>query len=125
MDARAPQISLDGSHQRQKHGADHIAPDCTGQNFYAIDRGLRDLLQLYLQPADFRTLEPHFTRLGALAGGRLDELARAAESGFSEASPGLARAALRASSPGRQRETVRSFSTEPVMPSYGRPTDRS
>src|ERR1700689_1430437 len=79
MDARAPQISLDGSHQRQKHGADHIAPDCTGQNFYAIDRGLRDLLQLYLQPADFRTLEPHFNRLGALAGGRLDELARAAD----------------------------------------------
>jgi acyl-CoA dehydrogenase len=79
MDARSPQISLDGSHQRQKHGADHIAPDCTGQNFYAIDRGLRDLLQLYLQPADFRTLEPHFNRLGALAGGRLDELARAAD----------------------------------------------
>ena len=25
-----------------------IAPDCAGQNFYAIDRGLRDLLPLYL-----------------------------------------------------------------------------
>jgi acyl-CoA dehydrogenase len=60
-------------------GADHIAPDCAGQNFYAIDRGLRDLLQLYLEPNDFRRLEPHFDRLGALAGGRLDELARAAD----------------------------------------------
>jgi acyl-CoA dehydrogenase len=60
-------------------GRDHIAPDCAGQNFYAIDRGLRDLLQLYLEPNDFRRLEPHFDRLGALAGGRLDELARAAD----------------------------------------------
>jgi len=60
-------------------GADHIAPDCAGQNFYAIDRGLRDLLALYLSPDDFRRLEPHFDRLGALAGGRLDELARIAD----------------------------------------------
>ena len=63
----------------QSRGADHIAPDCTGQNFYAVDRGLRDLLRLYLEPNDFRRLEPHFDRLGALAGGRLDELARAAD----------------------------------------------
>ncbi len=60
-------------------GPDHIAPDCAGQNFYAEDRGLRDLLKLYLQPDDFRRLEPHFHRLGALAGGRLDELARLAD----------------------------------------------
>jgi alkylation response protein AidB-like acyl-CoA dehydrogenase len=62
-----------------RRGPDHIAPDCAGQNFYAIDRGLRDLLRLYLQPDDFRRLEPHFHRLGALAGGRLDELARVAD----------------------------------------------
>jgi acyl-CoA dehydrogenase len=62
-----------------RRGADHIAPDCAGQNFYAIDRGLRDLLALYLLPDDFRRLEPHFNRLGALAGGRLDELARIAD----------------------------------------------
>ena len=60
-------------------GAGHIAPDCAGQNFYAVDRGLHDLLQLYLAPDDFRRLEPHFDRLGVLAGGRLDELARAAD----------------------------------------------
>jgi acyl-CoA dehydrogenase len=65
--------------ETQKRGPDHIAPDCAGQNFYAIDRGLRDLLQLYLEPNDFRRLEPHFDRLGELAGGRLDELARAAD----------------------------------------------
>jgi alkylation response protein AidB-like acyl-CoA dehydrogenase len=65
--------------QDSKRGADHIAPDCAGQNFYAIDRGLRDLLRLYLEPNDLRRLEPHFDRLGALAGGRLDELARTAD----------------------------------------------
>src|SRR6202020_1483112 len=60
-------------------GANHLALDCSGQNFYTIDRGLRGFLPLYLEPNDFRRLEPHFHRLGALAGGRLDELARAAD----------------------------------------------
>jgi len=80
MDARSPQ----GSPQHAgagapRRGADHIAPDCSGQNFYAIDRGLRDLLPLYLSADDFSRLEPHFDRLGRLAGGRLDELARIAD----------------------------------------------
>jgi acyl-CoA dehydrogenase len=68
--ARAPDL---------RHGPDHITPDCAGQNFYAIDRGLRDLLALYLEPDDFARLEPHFHRLGALAGGRLNELAGIAD----------------------------------------------
>ncbi len=59
--------------------ASPIAPDCSGQDFYALDRGLRELLALYL-PADVLAhLEPHFKRLGVLAGGRLDELARIAD----------------------------------------------
>src|SRR6201996_9478995 len=62
-----------------KQGPDHPGLDCSRENFYAIDRGLRDLLRLYLSPEDFRHLEPHFDRLGELAGGRLDELARAAD----------------------------------------------
>jgi acyl-CoA dehydrogenase len=37
------------------------------------------LVRLYLQPNDFGRLEPHFDRLGVLAGGRLDELARIAD----------------------------------------------
>ena len=60
-------------------GPDYLAPDGAGRNFYAIDRGLRDLLPLYLAADDFRRLEPHFDRLGELAGGRLDELGRAAD----------------------------------------------
>src|SRR5258708_6407847 len=79
VDARAPQHSPDAAiTPGPRRGADHIAPDCAGQNFYAIDRALRDLLAHYLSPADFAHLEPHFDRLGALAGGRLDELARLA-----------------------------------------------
>ena len=56
-----------------------IAPDTAGMDFYAADRGLRDLLAIYL-PQDVRAhLEPHYARLGKLAGGRLDELARIAD----------------------------------------------
>jgi len=40
---------------------------------------LRDLLRLHLELDDFRHLEPHFDRLGRLAGGKLDELARIAD----------------------------------------------
>jgi acyl-CoA dehydrogenase len=60
-------------------GASHIARDCAGLNFYEIDRSLRELLPLYLAEDDYRQLQPHFHRLGALAGGRLDELARIAD----------------------------------------------
>jgi alkylation response protein AidB-like acyl-CoA dehydrogenase len=48
-------------------------------DFYATDRGLRDLLAIYL-PAETRAiLEPHYARLGQLGGGRLDELSRIAD----------------------------------------------
>lgn len=52
-----------------------IAPDCSGLNFFEIDHGLRALLPLYM-PADLLAhLEPHLDELGALGGGRLNELA--------------------------------------------------
>jgi acyl-CoA dehydrogenase len=78
MHAPASPTSFDDA-QDLDRGANHLAPDCAEQNFYAIDRGLRGLLQFYLEAGDFRRLEPHFNRLGALAGGRLDELARTAD----------------------------------------------
>jgi acyl-CoA dehydrogenase len=62
-----------------KRGSDWIAPDCAGQDFFALDHGLRDLLTLYLPPTLHDALLPHYRRLGALAGGRLDELARVAD----------------------------------------------
>ena len=56
--------------------AERVAPDCAGLNFYSIDRSLQDLLQLYL-PEDLRAhMTPHYVRLGALVGDRLDALAR-------------------------------------------------
>jgi acyl-CoA dehydrogenase len=61
------------------HGAHHIAPDIHGQNFYGIDRQFQDLLSLYMDPALLKQMNPHFERLGALAGGRLDELAQIAD----------------------------------------------
>ncbi|MBN9085986.1 MAG: acyl-CoA dehydrogenase family protein [Reyranella sp.] len=61
------------------HGAHHIAPDIHGQNFWAIDRQFQDLLSLYMEPALLRHMTPHFDRLGALAGGRLDALAQVAD----------------------------------------------
>lgn len=57
----------------------HVALDCTGLNFYDADRGARDLLKLYLSDDDHWHLEPHFRRLGELAGGKLDQLARIAD----------------------------------------------
>jgi acyl-CoA dehydrogenase len=78
MHAPPSHKSFDNAQDRNR-GPDHVAPDCAGQNFYAIDRGLRDLLQAYLEPNDFRRLQPHFNRLGELAGGRLDQLARIAD----------------------------------------------
>ncbi|WP_298376603.1 acyl-CoA dehydrogenase family protein [uncultured Bradyrhizobium sp.] len=59
--------------------ARHISRDCAGLNFYDLDRGLCGLLGLYLAREDRERLEPHFKRLGELAGGRLDQLARIAD----------------------------------------------
>ncbi|MDP1837376.1 MAG: DNA alkylation response protein, partial [Reyranella sp.] len=61
------------------HGAHHIANDAHGQNFYAIDRQFQDLMSLHLEPGLRAAMTPHFDRLGALAGGRLDDLAMTAD----------------------------------------------
>jgi acyl-CoA dehydrogenase len=60
-------------------GSDWIAPDCAGMDFYHADAGLRDLLAIYLPVDVLDRLTPHYQRLGQLAGGRLDELARTAD----------------------------------------------
>lgn len=60
-------------------GADHVTPDCRGMNFFRHDRAFRDLLGLYMDDALSSHLASHFDRLGALAGGRLDQLADIAD----------------------------------------------
>ena len=63
----------------QLQGAAWVAPDCSGMNFYACDPGLQQAIALYL-PSDLRAVvEPKMHELGALAGGRLDQLARTAD----------------------------------------------
>src|SRR4051794_7290439 len=74
-------------HQLAKH--DHVttsagqpgllAPDTSGMNFYRADPALTDLLRIHLPDALFHHIEPHLDRLGALAGGHLDECARLAD----------------------------------------------
>ena len=54
-------------------------PDARGLNLYAADPWAQTLFALYLPRDLFAHLQPHFTRLGALAGGRLDELASEAD----------------------------------------------
>jgi acyl-CoA dehydrogenase len=56
-----------------------IAPDTSGMNFYRADPALKDLLRIHLPDKLFRHIEPHLDRLGALAGGPLDECARIAD----------------------------------------------
>lgn len=59
--------------------ANLLAPDTSGMNFYQADPALADLLRIHLPPRLFAHIEPHLDRLGAMAGGRLDECARAAD----------------------------------------------
>lgn len=55
---------------------DWIAPDCRGENFYEIDGSLRGLHLLYMDAGVRAHMAQHFSALGEIAGGRLDELAR-------------------------------------------------
>lgn len=54
-------------------------PDSRGLNLYRADPDLRRLTGLYLSDGLATHLEPHLDRLGALAGGELDELAGVAD----------------------------------------------
>jgi acyl-CoA dehydrogenase len=74
-----PDTATPAGHPSPTDAPLHIPGDCRGQNFYRIDPALRQLLGLYLETNVRETLEPHFDRLGALAGGRLDELAYIAD----------------------------------------------
>ncbi len=62
-----------------KPSANAIAPDTEGMNFYAADRSLQDLLAMYLPGDLLDHVTPRLDRLGALAGGPLDQAARMAD----------------------------------------------
>ncbi|WP_088154185.1 acyl-CoA dehydrogenase family protein [Achromobacter xylosoxidans] len=65
--------------ERSSQSSHFLAPDCAGLDFYALDRGLQDLLRLYLPAAAHARLLPQFQRMGQLAGGRLNTLATVAD----------------------------------------------
>ena len=54
-------------------------PDSRGANLYRADPSFGPLLRFYLGQALYAHLEPHLVKLGALAGGELDELAATAD----------------------------------------------
>jgi acyl-CoA dehydrogenase len=57
----------------------HIANEVHDVNFWRSDPTFRALMWRYISPELMTHLEPYFDRLGELAGGRLDELARIAD----------------------------------------------
>ncbi|MCX7157911.1 MAG: acyl-CoA dehydrogenase family protein, partial [Proteobacteria bacterium] len=56
-----------------------LLPDAQGANLFSADPSYRSLLALYLEPKLLAHLLPHFERLGALAGGPLDDFALTAD----------------------------------------------
>jgi acyl-CoA dehydrogenase len=54
-------------------------PDSAGYNAFRADPDFADILLLYLAPDLFARLVPQFDRMGALAGGHLEQLALAAD----------------------------------------------
>ena len=59
--------------------AAHPVPDRHGTNLFSTDVQFEPLLQLYLPEKVYAHLQPYLTRMGALAGGPLDELALIAD----------------------------------------------
>ena len=78
MNSVSPTLSR-AAFERPPSRSDLIAPDCRWLNFWSIDRSVRDLLALNLEPAALAHFAPHLERLGGIAGGRLDELAMQAD----------------------------------------------
>jgi alkylation response protein AidB-like acyl-CoA dehydrogenase len=66
--------------ERAKEGVTSTAvPDSRGINLYRADPSFAPLLKYYLGEKLFAHLEPHFERMGQLAGGELDALAALAD----------------------------------------------
>ena len=63
----------------QAHTGTAAVPDRHGSNLVDTDPHLAALLRVYAPPAVAAHLQPHLHRLGALAGGELDQLAGVAD----------------------------------------------
>ena len=74
-----PRITMDAHHPAAPPAGAEAVPDRSGLNLWRADPDLRRLASLYLPPDLLAHLDPHLDQLGALAGGRLDELAGVAD----------------------------------------------
>ena len=66
---------MGSNHMAHSTTGPEAVPDSAGLNLYRADPDLQRLMRLYL-PVDLADhLHPYYDRLGALAGGALDQLA--------------------------------------------------
>jgi len=76
------QVSTDRSVARgalalsESEAVGQVAPDCAGLNFYDMDSSLHTSLRLNVDPTVYAHFAAYFSRMGEVAGGRLDTLAR-------------------------------------------------
>lgn len=63
----------------QTDGADAVAPDTSGWNFFEADQALQDILAIYLDAKMLDHLKPHLSRLGSKVANELDEAAHLAD----------------------------------------------
>jgi alkylation response protein AidB-like acyl-CoA dehydrogenase len=77
--ARGPNDGVRDDGRSAPLGSKAVAPDCRGEDFFALDASLRSLLDLYMDGPLREHMWPHLQRLGRLAGDRLDELAAQAD----------------------------------------------
>ncbi|MEI8302474.1 MAG: acyl-CoA dehydrogenase family protein [Burkholderiales bacterium] len=79
MDISAPDLAAAAASASASASADSPVPDARGLNLYRADPMAAPMFAAYLPGPLMAHLAPHFDRLGALAGGRLDELAGIAD----------------------------------------------
>jgi len=72
-------LKTQGQTTRPSDGADAVAADTRGWNFFEADRALQDILALYLAPDLLAHLRPHLSRLGDKAANELDQAAHLAD----------------------------------------------
>jgi alkylation response protein AidB-like acyl-CoA dehydrogenase len=79
MDISAPDLAAAAATASASASGDSPVPDARGLNLYRADPMAAPMFAAYLPGPLMAHLAPHFDRLGALAGGRLDELAGIAD----------------------------------------------
>ena len=72
-------MNIETRPQIETDGAEAVAPDTRGWNFFEADKGLQDLLALYVAPDLLEHLNPHLSKLGSMVANELDIAAHQAD----------------------------------------------